>query len=70
MMIRYLRKNSEPSGNTTRRSEGTRGVSLWYHWMSGEGRPAALQFNVNGSSRTAIASDGCSIIRGRCCAVK
>lgn len=28
--------------------------------------PAALQFNVNGSSRAATASAGCSKILGRC----
>lgn len=26
----YLRKNKEPSGKTTRRSDGTSGVPLWY----------------------------------------
>lgn len=62
----YLKKNSEPSGNTTRHSDGTSGVPLWYHVISGDGLPAALQFNVNGSSRAATASDGCSRMRGLC----
>lgn len=66
----YLKKNKEPSGRTTRRSDGTNGVPLWYHCISGGGRPAALQFSVSGSSRAATASAGCSIIRGRCCAAK
>lgn len=34
--------------------------------MSGSGRPVALQFSVSGSSRAAIASAGCSSIRGLC----
>lgn len=56
----------DPSGKITRRSDGSKGTPLWYHEMTGDGRPAALQFRVNGSSRAATASAGCSRIRGRC----
>lgn len=66
----YLRKNKDPSGSTTRLSDGTNGVPLWNHTISGGGRPAALQFKVNGSSRAATASAGCSNIFGRCWAEK
>ena len=60
----YLRKNNEPSGKITRRSDGTNGVPLWYQDITGCGLPVALQFNVNGSSLAAIASAGCSKIFG------
>lgn len=68
-MNTYLRKNNEPSGKITLRSSGTSGTPLWNQIISGGGRPVALQFNVNGSSFAATASVGCSVIRGRCCAV-
>lgn len=61
-----LRKNKEPSGKITLLSDGTSGAPLWYHFISGGGRPAALQFNVKGSSRAATASAGCSNILGLC----
>jgi len=67
---RNLKKNNDPSGSITRLSDGINGVPLWNHDISGVGLPVALQFKVNGSSRAAIASAGCSNILGRCCALK
>lgn len=69
LLLIVLRKNNDPDNNNTRCDfdstlEVRTGSPSLNHWISGSGRPSALQFKVTGSFFATILSEGCSVILG------